>query len=67
MLSDLYGGALYLASFSRRWEMPAKNNEGRTMDRMSGSKTLRAILTDVQFWVPAGVLAAGVLLLILLH
>jgi hypothetical protein len=27
----------------------------------------RAILTDVQFWVPAGVLAAGILLLILLH
>jgi hypothetical protein len=37
------------------------------MDRMSGSKTVRAILTDVQFWVPAGVLAAGVLLLVFLH
>jgi len=37
------------------------------MDRMSGSQTIRAILTDVQFWVPASVLVAGVLLLILLH
>ena len=37
------------------------------MDRLSGSQTIRAILTDVQFWVPAGVLAAGVLLLVFLH
>jgi hypothetical protein len=37
------------------------------MNRMNGSQTIRAILTDVQFWVPAGVLAAGILLLILLH
>jgi hypothetical protein len=37
------------------------------MDRMSGSQTIRAILTDVQFWVPAGVLAAGILLLVFLH
>jgi hypothetical protein len=37
------------------------------MDRMSGSQMIRAVLTDVQFWVPAGVLAAGILLLILLH
>jgi hypothetical protein len=37
------------------------------MNRTSGSQMLRAILTDVQFWVPVGVLAAGVLLLILLH
>lgn len=28
---------------------------------------MRAILTDVQFWVPALVLAAGVLLLVLIH
>jgi hypothetical protein len=37
------------------------------MDRMSGSQTIRAILTDIQFWVPAVVLAAGVLLLVFLH
>jgi len=37
------------------------------MDRISGSQTIKAILTDVQFWVPAGVLAAGVLLLVFLH
>ena len=34
---------------------------------MEKKSVWRAILTDVQFWVPAGVLAAGVLLLILLH
>jgi hypothetical protein len=28
---------------------------------------LRAILTDVQFWVPVVVLAAGVILLVALH
>jgi hypothetical protein len=28
---------------------------------------LKAILTDVQFWVPALVLAAGIALLIVLH
>jgi hypothetical protein len=27
----------------------------------------RAILTDIHFWVPALVLAAGILLLILIH
>ncbi len=34
---------------------------------MSATETMKAILTDVQFWVPATVLAAGVLLLIVLH
>jgi hypothetical protein len=29
--------------------------------------TLKAILTDIQFWVPALVLAGGVALLIALH
>ncbi len=28
---------------------------------------LKAILTDVQFWVPAAVLILGVLLLVILH
>jgi len=37
------------------------------MDRLSGPRTIKAILTDVQFWVPAGVLAAGILLLVFLH
>jgi hypothetical protein len=37
------------------------------MDRRSGPQTVKAILTDVQFWVPAGVLMAGILLLIFLH
>jgi hypothetical protein len=34
---------------------------------MSTTQTMKAILTDVQFWVPAAVLAAGVLLLVVLH
>ncbi|HEY5213620.1 MAG TPA: translocated intimin receptor Tir [Acidobacteriaceae bacterium] len=37
------------------------------MNRKSGSQTVKAILTDVQFWVPAGVLIAGILLLVFLH
>jgi len=45
-----------------------KNGEGEThMKRKSGSQTVKAILTDVQFWVPAGVLIAGILLLVFLH
>jgi hypothetical protein len=34
------------------------------MKRLTGTEILRAVLTDIQFWVPAGVLAVGVLLLI---
>jgi len=34
---------------------------------MSGQQTIKAILTDIQFWVPAVVLASGIVLLILLH
>lgn len=37
------------------------------MNRVSGSQTIKAILTDVQFWVPAGVLGAGILLLVWLR
>lgn len=37
------------------------------MTQTSTSKTLRAVLTDVQFWVPAAVLAGGILLLVLIH
>jgi hypothetical protein len=37
------------------------------MDRRSGSHSVKAVLTDVQFWVPAGVLFGGILLLVFLH
>ena len=37
------------------------------MSPMNTTQTMKAILTDVQFWVPAAVLAAGVLLLVVLH
>jgi hypothetical protein len=37
------------------------------MPHMTGRATVKAILTDVQFWVPAGVLVAGIVLLVLLH
>ena len=36
-------------------------------ERASRKKTLRAILTDVQFWIPAVVLAMGVGLLVFIH
>ncbi len=35
--------------------------------KMTGSETTRAILTDVQFWIPAAVLAGGIVLLVVLH
>ena len=34
---------------------------------MTAPQTIKAILTDVQFWVPALVLGGGVVLLIWLH
>jgi hypothetical protein len=34
---------------------------------VTGSRTLRAILTDIQFWIPAAVLLCGIVLLVLLH
>ena len=37
------------------------------MERRGGSQTFRAISTDVQFWVPVGVLLIGILLLVFLH
>lgn len=37
------------------------------MRQLNARETMKAILTDVQFWVPAGVLAGGILLLIVLH
>jgi len=37
------------------------------MTPMSGQQTIKAILTDIQFWVPAVVLVGGIVLLILLH
>ncbi len=36
-------------------------------ERGGGPNMLRAILTDVQFWVPAVVLAMGVGLLVFIH
>ncbi len=35
--------------------------------KMTGSETTRAILTDVQFWIPAAVLIGGIVLLVILH
>ena len=37
------------------------------MTRRDGTKTIRAILTAVQFWVPAAVLLVGIALLVVLH
>ncbi len=37
------------------------------MTRMSTPETVKAILTDIQFWIPATVLAAGIALLVILH
>ena len=34
---------------------------------MSGSETAKAILTDIQFWIPALVLLSGIALLVALH
>ena len=31
------------------------------------TNTIKAILTDIQFWIPAGVLFCGIALLIVLH
>jgi hypothetical protein len=35
--------------------------------RMTGRQMTRAVLTDVQFWIPAAVLIAGIALLVALH
>lgn len=35
--------------------------------RKNGSGLMKAIFTDVQFWIPAAVLAGGIVLLVLLH
>ena len=39
----------------------------RTWIEEVGSQGVKAVLTDVQFWVPAGVLLGGILLLVFLH
>jgi hypothetical protein len=36
-------------------------------ERIGRTKTVRAILTDVQFWIPALVLIMGVGLLVFIH
>lgn len=35
--------------------------------KMTVAETTRAVLTDVQFWIPAAVLLGGIALLIVLH
>lgn len=35
--------------------------------KMTGAETTRAVLTDVQFWIPAAVLLGGIALLVALH
>jgi hypothetical protein len=35
--------------------------------KTSRTGTLKAILTDIQFWIPAAVLLAGIALLVVLH
>jgi hypothetical protein len=37
------------------------------MTQMSAAQTIKAILTDVQFWIPAIVLVSGIVLLVILH
>jgi len=36
-------------------------------ERGTQPNMLRAILTDIQFWIPLGVLAIGVVLLVFIH
>jgi hypothetical protein len=35
--------------------------------RMTNRQMVRAVLTDIQFWIPAVVLALGIALLVALH
>jgi hypothetical protein len=35
--------------------------------KMNAPEIIKAILTDVQFWIPALVLLGGVVMLVLLH
>jgi hypothetical protein len=48
-------------------ELRIKPAEGGKMFAMRATEAIKAILTDVQFWVPALVLAGGVVLLVVLH
>lgn len=34
---------------------------------LNGAEKTKAVLTDVQFWIPAAVLIAGIVLLVVLH
>lgn len=46
----------------------ATKNAWRQMpNKMTTAETTRAILTDVQFWIPATVLIGGIVLLVILH
>jgi hypothetical protein len=42
-------------------------NQRRSDERSGGKTMVRAVLTDVQFWIPAVVLALGVALLVFIH
>ncbi len=46
--------------------VPGSERE-RMGTKKTGTETVRAVLTDVHFWVPTVVLALGILLLIALH
>ncbi len=35
--------------------------------KMTTPETTKAVLTDIQFWIPATVLAGGIVLLVILH
>ena len=35
--------------------------------KLSGAEKTKAVLTDVQFWIPTVVLLAGIVLLVVLH
>jgi hypothetical protein len=37
------------------------------MTHARASQTMKAMLTDIHFWVPALVLAGGIVLLVILH
>ncbi len=48
------------------WDV-SDNEHWIGMEAMRAPQMVKAILTDVQFWVPAVVLAGGVVLLVVLH
>ncbi len=55
----------------RCWNVSGDVNPPRKTQPMAGRMTnrqmVRAVLTDIQFWIPAVVLALGIALLVALH